>query len=273
MSIGGVRIADYGYNTGSWKGAAKAARDGAADGFMWGTITGAVTGGRNSKYCFIAGTLILLADRTKVIEDIAAGDLVWSENPDTGEKELKQVVQTFVNETNELVHVHVNGEEIITTPEHPFYVPKKGWVGAIDLRAGDILVLQSGEYVVVELIQHEILESPVKVYNFEVEDFHTYYVSDSAILVHNVCGTVPTKDLTPTHALTNSKNQMNKLINDIRVNGILESIKYVDFKGTKYIVDGHHRVAAAKALGIANVPATEVSLPYAGYKSVIDLFW
>ena len=85
------------------------------------------------------------------------------------------------------MHVHVNGEEIISTPEHPFYISKKGWIGAIDLRAGDILVLQSGEYVVVELIQHEILESPVKVYNFEVEDFHTYYVSNSAVLVHNVC--------------------------------------------------------------------------------------
>lgn len=88
----------------------------------------------------------------------------------------------------ELVHVHVNAEEIITMPEHPFYVPKKGWVGAIDLRAGDILVLRSGEYVVVEMIQHEILELPVTVYNFEVEDFHTYYVSNSAVLVHNACG-------------------------------------------------------------------------------------
>ena len=38
------------------------------------------------------------------------------------------------------------------------------------------------------MIQHEILESPVKVYNFEVEDFHTYYVSESAVLVHNACG-------------------------------------------------------------------------------------
>lgn len=86
------------------------------------------------------------------------------------------------------MHVHVNGEEIISTPDHPFYVPKKGWIGAIDLHAGDILVLQSGEYVVIEMIQHEILEMPVTVYNFEVEDFHTYYVGESAVLVHNDCG-------------------------------------------------------------------------------------
>lgn len=45
--------------------------------------------------------------------------------------------------------------------------------------------LLNGEYVIVEQVQHEILEAPVTVYNFEVEDFHTYYVSDSAILVHN----------------------------------------------------------------------------------------
>ena len=73
------------------------------------------------------------------------------------------------------------------TPEHPFYVVKNGWVKASYLRAGDILLLQSGEYVIVELVQHEILELPLTVYNFEVEDFHTYYVGNIGILVHNEC--------------------------------------------------------------------------------------
>ena len=78
--------------------------------------------------------------------------------------------------------------EITTTPEHPFYVPQRGWTGAIHLRAGDMLVLSNGEYVVVEKVEHELLESPVLVYNFEVEDFHTYYVSEYGVLVHNDCG-------------------------------------------------------------------------------------
>lgn len=81
----------------------------------------------------------------------------------------------------------VDGEEIICTPSHPFYSPVKGWTDACKLRAGDILVLVNGDYVVVEKIQHEILESPVKVYNFQVEDDHTYYVSDAGVLVHNRC--------------------------------------------------------------------------------------
>ncbi len=86
-----------------------------------------------------------------------------------------------------MVHLTVNGEEIVTTPGHPFYVPVKGWTKAIQLRAGDRLQLLNGQYVVVEQVQHELLENSVFVYNFEVEDFHTYYVGNDPVLVHNVC--------------------------------------------------------------------------------------
>ena len=91
-----------------------------------------------------------------------------------------------------MVHVTVNGEEIVCTNEHPFYSPVKGWTAACQLRAGDILVLVNGEYVVVEQVQHELLESPIATYNFEVQDFHTYYVGESAVLVHNLCTSTST---------------------------------------------------------------------------------
>ena len=90
------------------------------------------------------------------------------------------------------MHICVNGDEIVSTPTHPFYSPVRGWTSTVDLRAGDILVLSNGEYVIVEQVQHEILEVPVKVYNFEVQDFHTYYVGKNSVLVHNDC---ETKDL------------------------------------------------------------------------------
>lgn len=44
------------------------------------------------------------------------------------------------------------------------------------------------KYVIVEQVQHELLESPVTVYNFEVEGFHTYFVGETSVLVHNSCG-------------------------------------------------------------------------------------
>ena len=138
--------------------------------------------------CFVAGTPVLAACGYIAIEEINAGDIVWAENPETGEKELKEVVQTFVNETTELICIQMGGEEIVTTPEHPFYSPINGWIAACKLRTNDILVLQNGKYVTVENVQHEILEAPITVYNFEVADFHTYYVGKNAVLVHNTCG-------------------------------------------------------------------------------------
>ena len=136
--------------------------------------------------CFVAGTLVCAADGQKAIEDICTGDLVWAWDEETGTVALKPVVETYVNETAELMHIFVDGEEIVATPTHPFYCPVKGWTDAAHLRAGDILVLVNGEYVVVEQVQHELLESPVKVYNFQVADYHTYYVA-SGVLVHNSC--------------------------------------------------------------------------------------
>ncbi|SDM86461.1 polymorphic toxin-type HINT domain-containing protein [Acetanaerobacterium elongatum] len=193
-AIGGA----VGYATGGKMGLKKGLIDGAADGFMWGgigaagsvvgkAIKGAKTAKALTAACFVAGTLVAAKDGYKPIEQIKTGDLVWSENPETGEKGLKRVVQNFIRQTDEFVHLKVDGQNITTTPEHPFYVPQKGWIKAIELNAGDKLVLQSGKIVIVEQVQHEILETPATVYNFEVEDFHTYYVSNSSILVHNSC--------------------------------------------------------------------------------------
>ena len=137
--------------------------------------------------CFIVGTSILTSCGLVAIESIESEDYVWASNPETGEVALKRVVRTFINEAEELVHIEVHGEEIICTNEHPFYSPVKGWTEACELRAGDILVTVNGEYVIVENVQHEILESPIKVYNFEVEDFHTYFIAELGVLVHNAC--------------------------------------------------------------------------------------
>lgn len=84
-------------------------------------------------------------------------------------------------------------------------------------------------------------------------------------------GNLPTSSLNPTHYITKSKTQMQALLNDIRANGIQESIKYVEHDGVKYIVDGHHRFYAAQRLGIQNIPVQQVQLPHGGYKGVMDL--
>ena len=154
----------------------------------YGAASGALAASTlNAGNCFIAGTFVATQDGSVPIEEIEAGDYVWAWDEETGDVALKQVVETYVHEADELIHLSVNGEEITCTPGHPFYSPVKGWTEAVHLRAGDILVLVNGEYVVVEKIQHELLENPVEVYNFQVEDYHTYYVSGIGVLVHNKC--------------------------------------------------------------------------------------
>ena len=164
-------------------------------GFQVGMDSMQIAGGINTlgnkvRYCFVAGTPVETEDGQKPIEEIEAGDQVLSQDPVTGDVAYKTVLETSVNESTELVHIFVgeNESEIVTTPPHPFYVAQFGWTAAVNLRAGDVLVLSNGEYVVVERVQHEILESPVKVYNFEVEDYHTYFVGDEPVLVHNGTG-------------------------------------------------------------------------------------
>jgi len=133
--------------------------------------------------------LIYTKDGYKEIKDIEVGDEVYSENPETGEQGLKKVINVFVKDINELVHLKVGDQEIKTTLEHPFWVEETGWVDAGELKSGDRLVMYSGEILEVMEAYVEYLDKPVKVYNFEVEDWHTYFVSEYNVLVHNAgCG-------------------------------------------------------------------------------------
>lgn len=146
------------------------------------TFTGGAT---STMKCFVAGTMILTAGGLIAIENIKAGDKVISTNPETFEVEEKTVVETYVRETTELVHLKINGEIIKTTPDHPFYVKDVGFVGAGDLYIGDKLLDSKGNILLVEDMKLETTEIPTPVYNFQVEDFHTYHVGKNGIWVHN----------------------------------------------------------------------------------------
>ena len=152
------------------------------------TIASTFLGLRNppETQCFVAGTEIQTLDGTKNIEDIHVGDWVLSDDPTTpGEIEYKQVLNTFVKQATSLVDVYIDGEKITTTEEHPFWVPDVGWVAAKDLHAGSLLQTKYESWLDVDkVVKHS---DTATVYNFEVEGFHTYFVSDLGLLVHNEC--------------------------------------------------------------------------------------
>ena len=145
------------------------------------------TGGMTSTMkCFVAGTLVLTASGLIAIEQIKAGDIVYAADEESLDVSLKPVLETYIRETSSLIHITVNGEEIISTYDHPYYVNKKGFVSAELLWIGAELVDKDGKVFQVEQIYRETLEkSSKKVYNFKVDDYHTYFVGRTMILVHN----------------------------------------------------------------------------------------
>ena len=155
------------------------------------------TGGMNSGFnkaansagvkpsCFVAGTLVMAVAGMVAIETIKSGDKVISTDPETMETSPKTVLETYIREVTTLVHLTVNGEEIVTTVDHPFYVKNQGFIKAGELIVGDELLDVNGNVLLVENFDVELTDKPVKVYNFQVEDFHTYHVSGFSVLVHN----------------------------------------------------------------------------------------
>jgi hypothetical protein len=141
-------------------------------------------------YCFAKGTLVLLADgSSKVIEKIEVGQMVLAA-PDTDPEAPPtpcKVVQVYHNAPANIFEVHVAGEVIRTTANHPFYVKGKGWVKVKDLAVGDELRTANGSFVQVQRVADSGETEPV--FNLQVELSHTYLVvlpeSRQAILVHN----------------------------------------------------------------------------------------
>ena len=211
--IGGLSAAFSGENV--LEGALSGFADGFYDGFMWGGITAGLGNViKPGSFCFVAGTKVLTDRGHKNIEDIEVGDLVLAYDEETGETAYKPVLHLFRNTTNEWCTVSVRGNdgklhEIISTPGHKYFVPEnkvrkdsralehasyadlsEKWVSACDLKHGDNVLLFDGTLCEVESVSCRKLSAPETTYNLEVADFHTYYVSDACVLVHNAgpCG-------------------------------------------------------------------------------------
>src|SRR5690606_34649649 len=71
------------------------------------------------------------------ISQIQIGDFVLAWNQETNEITFERVTDT-IHHTDEIaVYLTIDGEEIETTPEHPFYVEGAGWTEAEDLHRVD----------------------------------------------------------------------------------------------------------------------------------------
>jgi hypothetical protein len=138
--------------------------------------------------CFVAGTPVHTASGWVPIEELQVGDLVLSRDEDTGEEALRPIAAVFITPDSPVLALELEDsmgalETIEATPPHPFFVEDRGWIPASDLRPGDQITSSGGGLLRVASTT-EILRNAT-VYNFEVQDFHTYFVGQSAAWVHN----------------------------------------------------------------------------------------
>jgi hypothetical protein len=112
----------------------------------------------------------------KRADAIQVGDRLWArdEFDPAGPLALKEVEEVFVRSAP-LWNLHVAGQRLKTTAEHPFYVVGQGWVPAGMLRIGDRLLTQDGRAVPVEGVAPSGQRATV--YNWRIAEYHTYYVS------------------------------------------------------------------------------------------------
>ena len=160
--------------------------------------------------CFPVDTCVHTDQGILEIQYIAEGTLVLARSDVTGEQAYRRVVKTSVHrnrQTYRIDYVTPEGETdtLYATPEHPFWVKDHGWTPAGRLQNGHVLeicdpdgyhegyrrmgslqelALNGGRWsaTVVSVAESDLVTT---VYNFEVEEFHTYFVGVFGVWVHN----------------------------------------------------------------------------------------
>ncbi len=132
---------------------------------------------------------------TRNIEDLKPGDLVLAREEHGNSIEYKPIKKVFRRTSYHLRHLTFetkdgSQQKLETTDEHPFWsVTDRAWVDAGDLKPGSKVTSPDGNVQTLATTFRTEQPEGVPVFNFQVKDFHTYFValeSDNLpLLVHN----------------------------------------------------------------------------------------
>ncbi|MDZ3826164.1 two-partner secretion domain-containing protein [Pseudomonas monsensis] len=148
--------------------------------------------------CFAAGTKVSTPQGDRVIESLKVGDVVWSKPEKGGKPFAAAILATHQRSDQPIYRLKlksvrgagaVEGETLLVTPSHPFYVPaKRDFIPVKDLEPGDLLQsLADGdtENTSSEVESLELYLPEGKTYNLTVDVGHTFYVGELKTWVHN----------------------------------------------------------------------------------------
>jgi pretoxin HINT domain-containing protein len=142
--------------------------------------------------CFVKGTPVWTKTGQRPVESIEVGDLVLSQDVNSGELKYQPVVARTVRPPSEIVKISVDGEELRATRGHPFWVAGVGWRMAKELGDGAKLHgLTSAS------IGSVATDDKAEAYNLVVAEFGTYFVGQHGFLVHDNTARRPTQSILP----------------------------------------------------------------------------
>lgn len=165
--------------------------------------------------CFVAGTLVDTSEGLRPIEELEVGDLVLSRDEATNETGYKPVTELVRRHQRQIWRLtfdvpstdNATSEEAFgTTDDHPWRANER-WIRTDELQVGMEILRADGVPARVTSITRT--EEVTNTYNLEVADWHTYFVGDASIWVHNSCpvpprgrGAVPPSERDPRRAFT-----------------------------------------------------------------------
>ncbi|MGA2060864.1 MAG: polymorphic toxin-type HINT domain-containing protein [Thermoguttaceae bacterium] len=149
--------------------------------------------------CFSPGTKVWTLTGRMPIAQIKIGDRVLAQNVESGELAYKPVLAVTTQPPGTRMKIGLGADTITSTPSHPFWVLGEGWQMTKQLAVGKTMHTISGG-VRVESIERQAVADQLPAefaYNLIVDDFHTFFVGDQGILVHDNTFREPTAALVP----------------------------------------------------------------------------
>jgi hypothetical protein len=139
--------------------------------------------------CFVKGTPVWTKTGRRPIESLEPGDLVLSQNVDTGELKYQPVIGRTFRPPCDILRVSTDNDEVLATRGHPFWIAGLGWRMAKELDDGAVLC-GLGKATHVRSIASA---GEAAAYNLIVAEFNTYFVGESGVLVHDNSPRKPTR--------------------------------------------------------------------------------
>ena len=136
------------------------------------------SGSSGSVECFAKGTPVWTKTGQRPIESLEMGDLVLSQNVNTGELRYKPVIARTLRPAGPIVQVATEDEKFLATRGHPLWVEGVGWRMTKELDDGAVLHSLAG----CGRIRTVVPATDRETYNLVVADFNTYFVGASGVL-------------------------------------------------------------------------------------------